>query len=36
MIVIFPTNIIAQVLGFKAEPFFEASEDEKKNVEIKF
>jgi len=36
MIVVFPTNIIAQVLGFKAEPFFEASDDEKKNVEIKF
>ena len=36
MIVIFPTNIIAQVLGFKAEPFFEASDEEKKNVEIKF
>jgi len=36
MIAVFPTNIIAQVLGFKAEPFFEASENEKKNVEIKF
>ena len=36
MIVIFPTNIIAQALGFKAEPFFEASDEEKKNVEIKF
>ena len=36
MIVTFPNNIIANILGFKAEPFFEASEEEKKNVEIKF
>ena len=36
MIVVFPNNIIANILGFKAEPFFEASEEEKKNVEIKF
>ena len=36
MIVVFPSNIIANMLGFKAEPFFEAAEEEKKNVEIKF
>jgi len=36
MIVIFPNNILVGIFGFKAEPFFEASEDEKKNVEIKF
>jgi len=36
MIVVFPNNIIAGILGFKAEPFFEASEEEQKNVEIKF
>jgi LemA protein len=36
MIVVFPSNIIANILGFKQEPFFEASEEEKKNVEVKF
>ena len=36
MIVVFPTNLIAQILGFKIEPFFEVAENEKKNVEIKF
>jgi len=36
MIVIFPNNILAGMFGFKAEPFFEASEEEQKNVEIKF
>lgn len=36
MIVVFPTNIIANILKFKALPFFEASEEEKKNVEVKF
>jgi len=35
-IVVFPNNIFANILGFKAEPFFEASEEEQKNVEIKF
>jgi len=32
----FPNNIIANILGFKALPFFEASEEEKKNVKIEF
>lgn len=36
MIVVFPNNIIANMLGFKAMPFFEASDEEKKNVEVKF
>ena len=36
MIVVFPNNIIANMLGFKSQPFFEASEEEKKNVEVKF
>jgi LemA protein len=36
MIVVFPQNLLAGIFGFKKEPFFEASEDEKKNVEIKF
>jgi len=36
MIVVFPNNILAGMFGFKAEPFFEASEEEQKNVEIKF
>ncbi|KKP91913.1 MAG: hypothetical protein UR96_C0025G0010, partial [candidate division WS6 bacterium GW2011_GWC1_36_11] len=35
-IVVFPNNILANMLGFKAVPFFEASEEEQKNVEIKF
>lgn len=36
MIVVFPNNLIAGMFGFKAEPFFEASAEEQKNVEIKF
>ncbi|HOV34502.1 MAG TPA: LemA family protein [Candidatus Dojkabacteria bacterium] len=36
MIVVFPNNIIAGILNFKKVPFFEASEEEKKNVEVKF
>ncbi|MGE5041766.1 MAG: LemA family protein [Candidatus Levyibacteriota bacterium] len=32
----FPANIIAQRFNFTEEEFFEASEDEKKNVEVKF
>jgi LemA protein len=36
MIVVFPNNVLAGMFGFKAEPFFEASEEEQKNVEIKF
>lgn len=36
MIVVFPNNFIAKMFGFVAEPFFEASEEEQKNVEIKF
>ena len=35
-IVVFPTNLIAQLLGYKKVEFFEATEEEKKNVEIKF
>ncbi len=35
-IVVFPTNIIAQLFGYKKVDFFEASEEEQKNVEIKF
>jgi LemA protein len=36
LIVVFPNNLIAGILGYKAMPFFEASEEEKENVEIKF
>ena len=36
MIVVFPNNILAGMFGFKAEPFFEATAEEQKNVEIKF
>ena len=32
----FPSNIVAGIFGFKPEPFFEASEEERKNVEVKF
>lgn len=35
-VVVFPTNIIAQLFGYKKVDFFEASEEEQKNVEIKF
>ena len=33
---VFPTNMIAGVLKFKAFDFFEIEEQEKKNVEVKF
>jgi len=33
---VFPTNIIANILKFTAYDFFEASADEKQNVEVKF
>ncbi len=36
MIVVFPNSIIANMFNFKKVAFFEATEDEKKNVEIKF
>ena len=36
LIAVFPNNILAGVFGFAKLPFFEASEEEKKNVEIKF
>lgn len=36
LIAVFPNNLLAGVLGFKKQPFFEASEEEKKNVDIKF
>jgi LemA protein len=36
MIAVFPNNLIAGTFGFKAMPFFEASEEEKENVKIKF
>lgn len=36
LIVVFPQNLLAGIFGFKKEPFFEASDEEKKNVEIKF
>ncbi len=32
----FPTNVIASMFGFKEEKFFEASEEEKKNVKVEF
>jgi len=36
MIAVFPNNIIAGIFGYKEMPFFEASEEEKENVKIKF
>lgn len=36
LIAVFPNNLLAGIFGFSKLPFFEASEDEKKNVEIKF
>jgi LemA protein len=33
---IFPTNIIANMLGFKIFEFFQAKEEERKKVEVKF
>ena len=32
----FPSNLIANVFGFKQKPYFEAPEDEKKAVKVKF
>lgn len=32
----FPSNIVANMFGFKKEAFFEATEEERKNVEVKF
>jgi LemA protein len=36
MIAVFPNNLLAGMFGYKAMPFFEASEEEKENVKIKF
>ncbi len=33
---VFPSNIIANMLGFKQEAFFEVEEGDKKKVEVKF
>ncbi len=33
---LFPSNIFAKMLGFREFPFFEASEEEKQNVQVKF
>ena len=32
----FPSNLIAKMFNFKEEPFFEASDTEKENVQVKF
>ena len=32
----FPSNFIASLFHFEKENFFEATEDERKNVEVKF
>ncbi|MHC1716766.1 MAG: LemA family protein [Candidatus Dojkabacteria bacterium] len=36
MIAVFPQNLLAGIFAFKKQAFFEASDEEKKNVEIKF
>ena len=33
---VFPSNLVAKLFSFKPEAFFEASEEEKKNVQVKF
>ncbi len=35
-IVMFPNVVVANMLGFKAEEFYEATEEERKKVDIKF
>lgn len=35
-VVVFPTNIIAQMLGFTEEKYFETKEEERQNVSVKF
>lgn len=32
----FPSNIVANIAGFKPESFFEANDEERKNVQVKF
>ena len=32
----FPSNIMAEICNFKVEPFYEANENDKKNIDIKF
>lgn len=32
----FPSNLVAMLFAFKEEPFFEASEEERKKVDVKF
>ena len=32
----FPSSIVASILGFKAEAFFQASEQERENVKVEF
>lgn len=36
MIVVFPNNLLAGIFGFSRMPFFEATEEEKQNVKVKF
>ena len=33
---VFPSNIIASMFGFKKDVFFEANEEERENVKVKF
>lgn len=36
MLVVFPSNLVANVLGFKSETFFEANETERQPVKVDF
>lgn len=36
MVVVFPTSVIAGILGHSRKPFFEATEEERKNVKVDF
>jgi len=35
-IVVFPSNLLAGMLGFKEQPFFEASEAERESIKVQF
>ena len=35
-VVVFPTNLVAQMLGFTEEKYFETKEEERQNVSVKF
>ena len=36
LLAVFPTNMVGQVFGYSRKPFFEATDEERKSVEVKF